>query len=191
MPTSKPTRLTRREFIKLSSAILLCVVLAACGVAPTPTATLAPTNTPLPTNTLAPTSTPTITPTVTIAPSKTPEPTATLQPTPESKVGTIIFERKNELTSSDIGTIEKNSGNDTLGSISRILDKDKKIVGVDISVVPKKIYENDGKYYCDCVLDRSLSIHSIEIGSILTSDAFGTDKKLPGEFGTCLSLKTG
>ncbi len=58
MPTSKPTRLTRREFIKLSGATSLGIALSACGVAPTPTATLAPINAPLPTNTLAPTFTP-------------------------------------------------------------------------------------------------------------------------------------
>ncbi|MBI4738592.1 hypothetical protein HY772_03375 [Candidatus Woesearchaeota archaeon] len=82
MPTSKPTRLTRREFIKLSSATSLGIALSACGVAPTPSATLAPTNTPLPTNTLAPTATSTTTPTITPAPTptSTPLPTATPKP---------------------------------------------------------------------------------------------------------------
>jgi hypothetical protein len=65
-----PKRLTRREFIKLSSAILLGIALTACGVAPTPTATPAPTKTPLPTNTPAPTATPIPTPTITPAPTE-------------------------------------------------------------------------------------------------------------------------
>jgi hypothetical protein len=69
---SHSKRLTRREFIKLSSATSLGVALSACGVAPTPTATPAPTNTPLPTNTPASTVTP--------LPTSTSSPTATLKP---------------------------------------------------------------------------------------------------------------
>ncbi len=103
MPTSKPTRLTRREFIKLSGATSLGIALTACGGAPTSTATFAPTTTPLPTNTPVPTATPTITPTAT----KTPEPTATPQPTPEGpKVKTLIYDR-----GSFTGSIESQIGN--------------------------------------------------------------------------------
>ncbi|MBI5712168.1 MAG: hypothetical protein HZC38_01900 [Chloroflexi bacterium] len=95
----KPTRLTRREFIKLSGAILLCMALIACGAAPTPTAALVP-NTPLPTNIPAPTatlipptSTPTLQPTSTPVPSRTLTPSRTSPPLFQTLVATLDIPR--------------------------------------------------------------------------------------------------
>jgi len=65
--------LTRRDFIKFCGASVIGLSLAACSVAPTPTATPAPTNTPLPTNTALPTATSTVKP----SPTNTAVPTAT------------------------------------------------------------------------------------------------------------------
>lgn len=95
----------------------------------------------------------------------------------------IIFESTNKLTSDDVSNIEKNSGNVSLGEVSPVLDKDKKLRATQLAVIPNKIYEAEGKYFCDCIIDRSLSIHTIEIGNVLTSNISVTDKKLPGELG--------
>ena len=71
-------KLTRRDFLRLSGATSLSLILSACGTSPKPTATLVPTDTPLPTvtftSTLSPTSTstPTLTSTPTVAPASTP-----------------------------------------------------------------------------------------------------------------------
>lgn len=58
-------QLTRREFLKLCGASSVGFMLAACGVASTPTSTPAPTNTFFPTSTALPTATPTLTSTAT------------------------------------------------------------------------------------------------------------------------------
>ncbi len=74
--------LTRRDFLRLCTISSTSLFLAACGVAPTPTATPAPTNTPLLTNTALPNLTPTL--------ANTPAPTSTATPlkptiTPENR----------------------------------------------------------------------------------------------------------
>jgi len=73
-----PKRLSRRDFLKLSTAVSLALLLSACSPAPTPT----------PTPTAAPTATPTPLPTATLRPTATPTaaPTATLTPTPKPTV---------------------------------------------------------------------------------------------------------
>jgi endo-1,4-beta-xylanase len=83
---SMTKRLSRREFLKLSGASSLGLVLTACGIAPTPTAIPTPTNMPVPTgtstptNTLMPTQTSTATVTKTVTPSVTPSVTVTPHP---------------------------------------------------------------------------------------------------------------
>jgi len=78
--SNSPKRLSRRDFLKLSTAVSLALVLAACSPAPTPTPTPTAmptaTHTPLPTATLLPTATPTAAPTATLTP--TPKPTIPL-----------------------------------------------------------------------------------------------------------------
>lgn len=70
--TVASSKLTRRDFLKLSGAASLGLALSACGIAPTPTS--APTNTLLSTHVLQPTATSTSTPTVTPSPTATPFP---------------------------------------------------------------------------------------------------------------------
>jgi len=78
MKNLKP--LSRRDFLKLSTAVSLALLLSACSPAPTPTPTPTAmptlTHTPLPTATLLPTATPTAAPTATLTP--TPKPTIPL-----------------------------------------------------------------------------------------------------------------
>ena len=76
-------RLSRCNFLKLSSAVTLVLMLAACGPTPTPTPTAVPTptRTPLPMATLFPTETPTAAPTATLTPTTVPTPTHTPLPT--------------------------------------------------------------------------------------------------------------
>lgn len=104
------TQLTRREFLKLSSAAALSATLAACGVNPTPTP--APTNTPLATATSLPTATPF--PTATVIPTAsrtsistvpaTPAPTATPRLTIE-QMNSLPLRSLADLNRATIGTL--------------------------------------------------------------------------------------
>jgi hypothetical protein len=73
-------QITRRDFLKLCGASSVATMLAACGVAPTPTP--ASTNTPLSTSTLPPTATPTLTNTPLLTSTATVTATPTLTATP-------------------------------------------------------------------------------------------------------------
>ena len=70
--THTEVRLTRRDFLKLCGVSSFGLILAACGVTPTPT------KTPVPRQTLTITPTPTKTATPTIRPTETPTPTSTV-----------------------------------------------------------------------------------------------------------------
>lgn len=75
--------ISRREFLRVSSAVVAGGVLTACGAAATPTPTTAPTDTSAPVATAAPTDTvPPNMPTSTPAPTATTAPTATAAPIP-------------------------------------------------------------------------------------------------------------
>ena len=92
-------QLTRRDFLRLCGTSSVGLALAACGVAPTPTAAPAPTSTVAPTNTLFPTAITKPILTNTPAPTSTATATATATPRPPTlrdfaskiKVGTESF----------------------------------------------------------------------------------------------------
>lgn len=81
--------LSRRDFVRLSGGASLGLLLASCGVSPTPTALPTASPTVTPSATMAPTATLTVGPTATITPTATPTPTpsATELPPPAATPG--------------------------------------------------------------------------------------------------------